>query len=103
MSYTLLYGNHAATGVFLSKTHVLTVAKFLLIEKNFEFSEVGKEYLLVAMIYSKNDRETVQVQDFHIHKDFNPRSLEQRHNIAILIVSYFISQKQYIVLIRHFR
>ena len=89
----LLYGNHAATGIFLSKTHVLTVAKFLLIKNNFKFSKVEKEYLLVAMIYSEDDRETIQVEDFHIHDDFDPRSLEQQHDVAILIVSILFHKK----------
>ena len=83
----LLNGNYAATGVFLSKTHVLTVAAFLLIDIRHQYFEVDKENLLVAMLYSKNDRETIQVEDFHIHKDFDPYNLERRHNIAILIVS----------------
>ena len=93
----LLYGNHAATGIFLSKSHVLTEATFLLIKINSQYIQVEKDDLMVAMIYSKNARETVQVEDFHIHKDFNPRILDRRYNIAILIVGYIIWKIHYIV------
>ena len=81
-------GNQVATGIFLASNYLLTVASILYdydLNKN-KHKLVNIDSLLVAIIYSQGDRETLQVVDHRIHNHFDPASSKKRHNIAFLMV-----------------
>ena len=77
-----------ATGIFLASNYLLTVASILYDydQNKTEHKLVNIDSLLVAIIYTQGNHETLQVVDYRIHDRFDPASSTKRHNIAFLMV-----------------